>query len=150
MILRKQATITILIKPYSDYNNQFKKTTMKKNICILALAVFCFSCGGGNTDKSGNGNSSAGDPDVDKGLALVGKSDCFGCHKINETFIGPAYNAIGKKYENNKANIDTLAEKIQKGGYGNWGSVPMAAHTGISKEDAVLMAKYVLSLKDEK
>jgi len=57
---------------------------------------------------------------------------------------------VGQKYEATEANINTLAEKVQKGGSGNWGQVPMAGHPNISKEDAVLMVKYVLSLKDEK
>ena len=42
------------------------------------------------------------------------------------------------------------SEKLMKGGSGNWGQVPMAAHPNVSKEDAILMAKYVLSLKDLK
>ena len=73
-----------------------------------------------------------------------------GCHKTNEMSVGPAYNEIGKKYESTDANINLLAEKIQKGGSGNWGTVPMAAHADISKEDAVAMVKYILLLKDEK
>ena len=89
-------------------------------------------------------------PDFEKGLNLVVKSDCLGCHKTNEVSIGPAYNLIGQKYENTEANINLLAEKIQKGGSGNWGTVPMAGHTGLSKEDAVAMVKYILLLKDEK
>jgi len=125
---------------------------MKKSILIFAVAVFCFSCGSqsGSTDKGTDKKVAADNPDVEKGLNLVAKNDCFGCHKISEANIGPAYNLIGKKYENTEANIATLAEKIKNGGSGNWGTVPMAAHTGLSKEDAVLMAKYVLSLKDEK
>ena len=123
---------------------------MKKTILILSLAVFCFSCGGGSNEKESEKKPVADNPDIDKGLNLIAKSDCLGCHKIKETSIGPAYNLIGQKYENTEANINTLAEKVQKGGSGNWGQVPMAGHTGISKEDAVLMVKYVLSLKDEK
>jgi cytochrome c len=89
-------------------------------------------------------------PDIEKGLNLVAKSDCFACHKISDASIGPAYNKIGEKYENNDANIVFLAAKIQKGGSGNWGTVPMPGHTRISKGDASLMAKYVLSLKNVK
>ncbi|GAB2833774.1 c-type cytochrome [Ferruginibacter profundus] len=123
---------------------------MKKTILMLSIAAFCFSCGGGSGEKSGDSKSAAGNPDIEKGLELVAKSDCLGCHKIKEASVGPAYNLIGQKYENTEANINTLAEKVQKGGSGNWGQVPMAGHSGISKEDAVLMVKYVLSLKDEK
>ena len=123
---------------------------MKKTILILSLAAFCYSCGGGSNENGSEKKPAADNPDVDKGLNLVAKSDCLGCHKIKETSVGPAYNLIGQKYENTEANINTLAEKVQKGGSGNWGQVPMAGHAGISKEDAVLMVKYVLSLKDEK
>ena len=122
---------------------------MKKTILILSIAAFCYSCGGGG-DKGSDAKTAAENPDIEKGRALVGQADCFSCHQITTASIGPAYNLIGGKYENTEANINLLAEKIQKGGSGNWGQVPMAAHTAVSKEDAVLMAKYVLSLKDEK
>jgi cytochrome c len=125
---------------------------MKKNICILSLAIFCLACGGpsGSAGSTGDKASITDNPDFEKGLNLVVKSDCLGCHKTNEVSIGPAYNSIGKKYESTEANINMLAEKIQKGGSGNWGTVPMAGHAGVSTEDAVAMVKYILLLKDEK
>lgn len=125
---------------------------MKKNLLILSLSIFCFACGGqsGSNEAETSKPSITDNPDFEKGLNLVVKSDCLGCHKTNEVSVGPAYNLIGKKYENNEANINLLAEKIMKGGSGNWGSVPMAAHTNISQEDAVAMVKYILLLKDEK
>lgn len=125
---------------------------MKKNILIISLAVFCFACnsGGSSSEKTGETKSAADNPDYEKGLALTTQSDCWGCHKISEVSIGPAYKLIGQKYENTEANINMLAEKIQKGGSGVWGQVPMAAHSSLSKEDAVAMAKYIMLLKDEK
>lgn len=124
---------------------------MKKNILILSLSIFCFACGGQSGSGGAESTGSITDnPDFEKGLNLVVKSDCLGCHKTNEVSVGPAYNLIGKKYENTEANINLLAEKVQKGGSGNWGQVPMAAHPNISKEDAIAMVKYVLLLKDEK
>ncbi len=121
---------------------------MKKIILMLSVGAFCFSC---NSGSSGTTSSPvAENADADKGLALVGKSDCFGCHKVKEVSVGPAYNLVAQKYEATEANINTLADKVQKGGSGNWGQVPMAGHPNISKEDAVLMVKYVLSLKNEK
>jgi cytochrome c len=127
---------------------------MKKTIVIFSMAAFLYACGGGETKPAADGGgekpAAAANSDVDKGLALVGQSDCGGCHKPFEQSVGPAHAEVAKKYENTEANINMLAEKIMKGGSGNWGTVPMAAHPGISKEDAVLMAKYVLSLKDTK
>jgi len=122
---------------------------MKKTILILSIAAFCYSCGGSG-DKGSETKTAAENPDIEKGRNLVAQADCFSCHQITTTSIGPAYNAIGVKYENTETNIELLAEKIQKGGSGNWGQVPMAAHSTVSKGDAVLMAKYVLSLKGEK
>ncbi len=125
---------------------------MKKNFLILSLSIFCFACGS-KSSSGGDASSTSSitdNPDFEKGLNLVVKSDCLGCHKTNEVSVGPAYNLIGKKYESTEANINTLTEKIQKGGSGNWGTVPMAPHSGISKEDAVAMVKYILLLKNEK
>ena len=124
---------------------------MKKTILIFSVGVFLYACSNSSEKSSPTSeNTAAANPDVDKGLELVGKSDCFGCHKVKEPSVGPAYNLVAQKYENTDANITMLAEKLTKGGSGNWGQVPMAAHPNVSKEDALLMAKYVLSLKDVK
>ncbi len=126
---------------------------MKKTFLILSLAAFCFSCSNNQSSSTDTGSATASasdNPDYDKGMKLVAGADCLGCHKIKETSVGPAYNLIGKKYENTEANINLLADKILKGGSGVWGSVPMAAHSALSKEDAVAMVKYILLLKDEK
>jgi cytochrome c len=127
---------------------------MKKNFLIISLAVFCFACNnqtdGDKKPEETKTTSITDSPDFEKGMNLVVKSDCLGCHKTNERLIGPAYNEIGKKYENTEANINLLADKIKNGGSGVWGTVPMAAHADISKEDAVAMAKYIMLLKDEK
>jgi cytochrome c len=45
--------------------------------------------------------------------------------------------------------LDTLSDKIIKGGGGRWGAVPMTPHPQVSKEDATTMVKYVLSLKNQ-
>ncbi len=126
---------------------------MKKNFLILSLAVFSFACNSSSNSSEKKEEvkpTVSANPDIDKGLALASASDCFTCHKIKEQYVGPQYNAIGQKYPNTDANIAMLADKIVKGGSGNWGAVPMTPHPNISKEDAVLMVKYILSLKDEK
>ena len=82
-----------------------------------------------------------------KGLELIGASDCMTCHKLDAKNIGPAYTDVAQKYEATQANIDTLVQKVIKGGSGNWGAVPMSPHPSISKEDATEMVKYVLGLR---
>jgi cytochrome c len=78
---------------------------------------------------------------------LMGKSDCYSCHSIDAKLIGPSFNEISKKYENEKDNIGNLVDKIINGGSGVWGEVPMQAHSQISKEDATEMVNFILSIK---
>jgi cytochrome c len=78
---------------------------------------------------------------------LMEKSDCYTCHSVDTKLIGPSFNEISKKYENNRASIQLLADKIINGGSGVWGEVPMQAHSQMSKEDATEMVNFILSLK---
>lgn len=125
---------------------------MKKTFLIFCCAAALISCSDNNTTKTASPPSTTeaakpADPDAEKGLAIVAKNDCFGCHKIEEQATGPAYTAVAGKYPNNQQVIDSLAQKIIKGGAGNWGTIPMTAHPTLSKEDASLMVHYILSLK---
>ncbi len=133
---------------------------MKKLFIILSFSGLgvLTSCGGGN-DKNAETEARkdeaqaqaqeepAENPDYEKGLALVGQSDCLTCHKVNEASTGPAYSAVAAKYANTPEIIDQLAGKVIKGGSGNWGAIPMTPHPNISKEDAVAMVKYIMTLK---
>lgn len=130
---------------------------MKKLFVILAFSCAAVACGGGGnaenkdeakTDAPAAPAEETKSPEVQKGLELVAKSDCFTCHKIRETLVGPAYVAVSERYANATDKvIDSLATKVIKGGAGNWGTVPMTPHPQVSKEDATTMVKYVLSLK---
>jgi cytochrome c len=71
--------------------------------------------------------------------------DCSGCHAVNERMIGPSYQEIADKYS--EKDMELLASKIIEGGSGVWGSVPMAPHPQVSKEDAKKMVEYILSQK---
>ncbi len=67
----------------------------------------------------------------EKGLELIGSSDCTTCHAIDRKIIGPSYQDVANKYENTDKVIDTLISKIKKGGMGNWGNVPMTPHPDV-------------------
>ncbi|WP_106916089.1 c-type cytochrome [Chryseobacterium aurantiacum] len=81
----------------------------------------------------------------DEGLQLIQGTDCLTCHKTDSKLIGPSYQEVAEKYTD--ADLDMLAQKIIEGGKGNWGDIPMTAHNGLSKDNAKLMVKYILSLK---
>lgn len=123
---------------------------MKKVLIIMAaFAAVAVSCGS-NEQKGGGAEQTpaANDPMVQKGLELVANSDCLGCHQIKEKSTGPSYMAIADRYRDKGDVIDTLAQKIMHGGSGNWGTIPMQAHPGLSQENARTMVKYILSLKE--
>jgi cytochrome c len=84
---------------------------------------------------------------IAEGEKLIAKSDCIGCHKLDKKLIGPSYLDIAKKYAFNDKNVAYLSGKIIKGGSGVWGTIPMAAHASLKKDDAKSMAIYILSLK---
>lgn len=86
---------------------------------------------------------------IAKGGKLITQSDCASCHLKNENLVGPAYDSIAKRYPFDWATVEMLKEKVITGGTGNWGNVPMTAHTDISQDDAKNMAYYLLSLDGE-
>ncbi|WP_312322248.1 c-type cytochrome [Soonwooa sp.] len=127
-----------------------------KKILLVAVGLLAFSCSKkAEATDSKESTTLIEEPKqeeakltpLEEGKSLVEGADCLACHKVNEKMIGPAYEEVAAKYENTPENIDALAEKIIQGSSGVWGNVPMAAHPGLSKENAKLMASYVLSLK---
>ncbi len=132
---------------------------MKKVFVVLCVSAVLAACGG--SSKSGSADSTAttgGNADSAAsasaaaassapGAKLIAASDCNTCHKIDTKVIGPAFQDVANKYPATDANIDTLANKVIKGGKGNWGDIPMAAHPTLAQADAKEMVKYILSLK---
>lgn len=123
-------------------------------IAILASAIACNS--GSNSEASADSSASSSsastndvssNPDYQKGLTLIAANDCLGCHKLNEKLTGPAYADVANKYDNTDANVKMLADKVIKGGSGNWGTVPMTPHPALSEADAEQMVKYILLLR---
>lgn len=85
--------------------------------------------------------------DIKKGAALISKSDCLACHKVDVKVLGPSYKDVAAKYPNNAATVNQLVDKIKKGGSGVWGAIPMSPHPALSDDDAKAMVRYILSLK---
>lgn len=140
---------------------------LKKLLFLITLSFAISSCGGNgdqtqnNTDSTHAINSEeevkkadsveSHAPAVsianssDKGAQLIVQSDCRNCHKEQEKLIGPAFTDIAKKYT--LKNIDSLANKIIKGGAGSWGDIPMTPHPTLQKNDAKKMVAFILTIK---
>ncbi len=83
------------------------------------------------------------------GQVLVTANDCMTCHRIDQGIIGPSYREVAKRYvDADPKTIGMLVEKIQQGGSGNWGSVPMTAHPKLPDENVRLMIEWIFTLND--
>ena len=78
---------------------------------------------------------------------LAQKKNCMACHAVDKKVVGPAYKDVAAKYAGDKTAADKLAEKIQKGGSGVWGPVPMPANPQVNAAEAKQLAQWVLGLK---
>lgn len=83
-------------------------------------------------------------------LALAQKSGCMACHSVDKKIVGPAYKDVAKKYAGDKTAEAKLIKKVETGGSGNWGPVPMppkGGNTAVSDADVKKLVEWVLSLK---
>jgi len=85
---------------------------------------------------------------ADQGRQLVKAGDCLSCHQLNRKSIGPAYQAVARKYRDDSTASARLSKKIREGGSGVWGPVAMPAHPALSAEQADAMVAYIRSLAD--
>ncbi len=127
---------------------------MKKVFILLSIAAVISACGGGGQPGSSDSSATTAAAPAGRiidattpGGKLISASDCLTCHKVDSKVIGPSYADVAAKYPATDANIDTLANKVIKGGSGHWGATPMTGHPAISMDDAKTMVKYILSLK---
>jgi cytochrome c len=79
--------------------------------------------------------------------ALAEKKNCLACHQVDKKLVGPAYKDVAAKYAGQKDAAAKLADKIQKGGVGVWGQIPMPANPQVNADEAKTLAAWVLSLK---
>jgi cytochrome c len=78
---------------------------------------------------------------------LAKAQGCFSCHGLGEKVVGPAFSAIAAKYQGEAGVAAVLAQSIQNGSKGKWGRIPMPANSGVSAQDAKLLASWVLTVK---
>jgi cytochrome c len=82
------------------------------------------------------------------GEQLTKESDCFSCHAADHTIVGPAYNAIAKKYAGQSDVASQLARRIREGGSGRWGTMRMPPHPKLTDAQLRDTVQWILSLKD--
>lgn len=78
---------------------------------------------------------------------LAQKKNCMACHALDKKLVGPAYKEVAAKYKGDKTAEAKLVEKVQKGGSGVWGSMPMPPNPQVSPAEAKTLVAWVLSQK---
>ena len=79
--------------------------------------------------------------------AMAKAKNCMACHAIDKKLVGPSYKDVAAKYGKEAGAVDKLAAKIQKGGSGVWGAVPMPPNANVNADEAKSLATWILSLK---
>ena len=82
---------------------------------------------------------------ADQGLAK--SKNCFACHAQDKSIMGPAFKDVAAKYAGDKEAVFFLAQKIQNGGDGVWGTIPMPPNAQVTEAQAKKLASWVLGTK---
>ncbi len=78
---------------------------------------------------------------------LATDKNCMACHAADKKLVGPSFQDIAGKYAGQKDAVDKLAAKVQKGGGGVWGPIPMPANTQVNDADAKKLVTWILAQK---
>lgn len=77
------------------------------------------------------------------GMTMADNLGCMGCHGMAEEIVGPSYLQVAERYGD--SDRDMLIAKLQQGGDGNWGDIPMPPHDGLTNDDAGVIIDWILS-----
>ncbi len=81
---------------------------------------------------------------------LAAKNGCMGCHAVNTTVMGPAWNLVAKRYKDLPGAKGLLIDAVINGGSGNWtkltGGQVMPPHKEMSRSEVSKIVEYILKL----
>src|ERR1700712_608402 len=130
---------------------------MKKTFFVLCCATLVVVACNSGADKGSKSSDSVGATTTttpspatdatassDKGLELIGSSDCTTCHRLHKSepgaSIGPSYSEVAEKYPKAAdSTVERLTNKVISGGSGVWGTVPMMPHAALDPKDVKTM-----------
>ena len=84
-------------------------------------------------------------PTQDPLQRLLADNACLGCHGVEQKIVGPSFKEIAVRYAGDAGAKARLAAKIRTGGAGNWGTVPMPPHAGLSGPQLTELVDWVLA-----
>ena len=97
-----------------------------KILILVSLIAIVYACNN-SADSKAVQDDITEHPDYKRGFDLVTAGKCSTCHQIEGKLTGPSYRDVAKRYAPASDEVvNTLANKIIKGGMGNWGEIYMA------------------------
>lgn len=92
------------------------------------------------------GNAAAAETvDIEQINTILQNNACFACHQVDQKVVGPAYQEVAEKYQDDPDYRDTLAQHIKEGSQGIWGPVPMPPNAGISDDDLNTVVDWIMA-----
>jgi cytochrome c len=79
--------------------------------------------------------------------ALMEKSGCVSCHRINEKLVGPSFRQIAAKNPPGAQSVDRLMQAVRNGSEGVWGDLPMppSSEERVSDTDLKRIIEWILT-----
>ena len=78
---------------------------------------------------------------------LAKAKNCMACHAVDKKLVGPAYKDVAAKYAGQADAVAKLTTKVQKGGVGAWGQIPMPPNPQVNDADAKALVEWILAQK---
>ncbi|ENO89370.1 c-type cytochrome [Thauera linaloolentis] len=78
---------------------------------------------------------------------LAKAKNCMACHSVEKKLVGPSYKDVAAKYAGQGDAAAKLVTKVQKGGVGNWGQIPMPPNPQVNEADAKALVEWILGQK---
>ena len=81
------------------------------------------------------------------GMRLMKGSDCFNCHAVDQTRVGPPLLDIATKYRGKDGALEASVQRVLKGSAGVWGGIPMIPHSQHTADELRQMVTWIYSLQ---
>ncbi|MES9962996.1 MAG: c-type cytochrome [Candidatus Sedimenticola sp. 20ELBAFRAG] len=78
--------------------------------------------------------------------AIAQAKGCLACHQIEVKVVGPSYKDVAAKYKADADAVNTLVAKVQAGGVGTWGQIPMPPQAHVAEADIRAVVEWIMSM----
>jgi len=79
-----------------------------------------------------------------QGISAMEASNCFNCHNMKSSLIGPSFEQINHKYPHTDSSIQLLTARVLNGSKGIWGSAVMPTHKELTVATARQMIQWIM------